>query len=320
MVTSATSRVRGTCQCFHVTRFASAYHLGVEPLLTASSLRVDISGTPAVEGLSLTSTGDRVLVLGAARALFEAAAGLRPVTRGELLVAGQAPVAALEAGTVAGAALDPPLPSTWTVRHYVTWSARLAGHPSGTARALAGEAIERMKLGELATQKLAGVPAAGRRGTVIAAAIATGAPVVLVEDPVGGLPDEAGRSFARVIVRALADRRSLFFAARLPLDSPIALAADEAIVIDGPRVGGQGDPAEIAAKDSAFVLRVSGDARAFVDAVEAQGGRLLGSPGDPALARLTIDLGALRTRDLLRIAADSNAVVLELRPLGRAFA
>jgi hypothetical protein len=104
------------------------------------------------------------------------------------------------------------------------------------------------------------------------------------------------------------------------LDSPIALAADEAIVVDGSRVSGQGDPAELAAKDSAFVLRVAGDARAFVDAVEAQGGRLLGSPGDPAHARLTIDLGALHTRDLLRIAADSNAVVLELRPLGRAFA
>jgi ABC-2 type transport system ATP-binding protein len=307
-------------QCFHVLGFASAYDLAVEPLLTSSSLRVDVGGTPAIEGLSLASTGERVLVLGAARALFEAAAGLRAITRGELRVAGQDPLAAVTAVAVAGAPLDPPLPPSWTVRDYVTWSARLAGHPHGTARALAHEAIDRMKLGEVAAHKLAAVTAPARRGAVVAAALATGAPVVLVEDPVGGLPDDAARSLARVIVRALADRRTVFFAPRVPLDSPIALAAEEAIVVDGSHVSGQGDPAEIASRDSAFVLRVAGDARAFVDAVEAQGGRLLGSPGDPAQARLTIDLGTLHTRDLLRIAADSNAVVLELRPLGRAFA
>ena len=292
----------------------------MEPLLTSSSLRVDVGGTPAIEGLSLATTGERVLVLGAARALFEAAAGLRAITRGELRVAGQDPLAAVSAAAVAGAPLDPPLPPSWTVRQYVTWSARLAGHPHGTARALAHEAIDRMKLGEFATHKLAAVTAPARRGAVVAAALATGAPVVLVEDPVGGLPDDAARSLARVVVRALADRRIVVFAPRVPLDSPIALAADEAIVVDGSHVSGQGDPAEIASRDSAFVLRVAGDARAFVDAVEAQGGRLLGSPGGPAEARLTIDLGTLRTRDLLRIAADSNAVVLELRPLGRAFA
>jgi ABC-type multidrug transport system ATPase subunit len=307
-------------QCFHVIGFASAYDLAVEPLLTSSSLRVDVGGTPAIEGLSLATTGERVLVLGAARALFEAAAGLRAITRGELRVAGQDPLAAVSAAAVAGAPLDPPLPPSWTVRQYVTWSARLAGHPRGTARALAHEAIDRMKLGEFATHKLAAVTAPARRGAVVAAALATGAPVVLVEDPVGGLPDDAARSLARVVVRALADRRIVVFAPRVPLDSPIALAADEAIVVDGSHVSGQGDPAEIASRDSAFVLRVAGDARAFVDAVEAQGGRLLGSPGGPAEARLTIDLGTLRTRDLLRIAADSNAVVLELRPLGRAFA
>jgi ABC-type multidrug transport system ATPase subunit len=292
----------------------------VQPLLASSSLRVDVGGSAAIDGLSLTVSGDQVLVLGAARALFEAAAGLRATTRGELLVAGQEPLAALRSVAAAGAPLDPPLPPTWTLRHYVTWSARLAGHARGTARALADEAIERMKLGEAAKQKLAAAAVAARRGAVVAAALATGANAILVEDPLGGLSDDSARSFARVMVRALADRRSVFFVARVPLDSPIALAADEAVVVDGSRVVAQGDPAEIAARDSAFVLRVVGDARAFVDAVEAQGGRLLGSPGDAAHARLTIDLGELHTRDLLKIAADSNAVVLELRPLGRAFA
>ena len=55
--------------------------------------------------------------------------------------------------------------------------------------------------------------------------------------------------------------------------------------------------------------------------MEANGGRLL-VLGAPSRRRacVTIELGALGTLDLLRIAAESNALVLELRPLARAFA
>jgi hypothetical protein len=164
---------------------------------------------------------------------------------------------------------------------------------------------------------------AARRGAVIAAAVATGASALLVEDPIPGLPPDAARSFGRIVVRALGGVRLALFAARAPLDTPLALAADEAIVIDGSRVTAQGAPAEIAAGEGAFVLRVGGDARAFVQAVEASGARLLtGTAAAEEAERdcMTIDLGALRTRDLLRIAAESNAVVLELRPLARTFA
>ena len=52
-------------------------------------------------------------------------------------------------------------------------------------------------------------------------------------------------------------------------------------MVDGSRVAAQGAPAEIAAGESAFVLRLGGDARAFVSAAEAQGARLLAPGGDP---------------------------------------
>jgi ABC-type multidrug transport system ATPase subunit len=312
--------VRGACQGF--TLFA--YHPWVQPLLAASSLRVDAGGTSAVDGLSLTTSGERVLVLGAARALFEAAAGLRPSARGELLIENRAPLEALRAGAMAGAPLDPPLPAAWTLLDYVRWSARLAGYARGTANALAEDALERLKLAALAKKKLGMVTATARRGAVIAAALATGAPILLVDDPVAGLPADAARSFARIVVRALDDRRAVLFAGRVALDSPIALAADEAILVDGSRVVAQGAPAEIATRESAFVLRVGGDARAFMSAALARGVRILGSGDDPGRACITVDLGvdpgALRVLDLLAIAASSNAVVLELRPLARAFA
>jgi energy-coupling factor transporter ATP-binding protein EcfA2 len=188
------------------------------------------------------------------------------------------------------------------------------------ARELAGEAIERMKLGSMSESKLGAIAATARRGTVIAAALATGAGALLIEDPAAGLPPEAARSFGRIVVRALSDRRSAVFAARVALESPIALNADEAIVVAGSRVVAQGAPAEIAAGDSAFVLRVGGDARAFVSAVQAEGARLLLAADDVHQGSIAIDLGGLRTLDVLRIASSSNAVVLELRPLAATFA
>jgi ABC-type multidrug transport system ATPase subunit len=264
--------------------------------------------------------GERVLVLGGARALFEAAAGLRSIARGELRVAGMAPRAAVRAGLVASAPLDPRMPPKWTVRQYATWSARLAGHARAGSEALAAEALARMDLSAWAKAELTSVGPVVRRATVLAAALATGASILLVEDPLVALPVEAGREYARVVVRALADRRTAFFAARLQLESPIALAADEAIVLAGSHISAQGAPAEIAANERAFALRVGGDVQAFADAVQARGARLLSPPGTSTPARLSVDLGTLAARDLLRIAAECDAVVIELRPLAHAFA
>jgi ABC-type multidrug transport system ATPase subunit len=290
------------------------------PLLAASGLRVDVAGSPAIDGLTLATTGERVLVLGAARALFEAAAGLRAPSRGELRVGGATPRAAVGGGAVAGAPLDPPLPPAWTLLQYVTWSARLAGHPRGTARALAGEALERMHLERVAASKPGAVALPTRRGTVLAAALATGARTLLLEDPLPGLPSEATRPFARLVARALGERRVAIFAGRMPLESPLALAADEALVIDGAAVSAQGAPAELAASERAVAVRVHGDVAAFARAVEASGGHAEVTPGAPPPVHVRVDLGPMSARDLLRIAAACEALVVELRPVARAFA
>jgi len=292
----------------------------VDPLLAASSLRIDVHGVPAIDGLVVTSTGERVLVIGAARALFEAAAGLRAVARGGLRIEGRPPIEAVRAGVAAGAPLDPPMPPRWTIRQYVTWSARLAGHGRGPAKDLAGDAIARMVLGAVAGTKLGKAVTAVRRATVLAAALATGATTLLVEDPTAGLPADDVPRFARVVVRALTDRRTLFFAGRLRLESPAALAADEAIVVFGSHVAAQGAPGEIAATERSFALRVVGDVRAFAGAVNAEGGHVRGETDGAASSRVSVDLGPLATRDLLRIAGATNSVVLELRPIALAFA
>jgi ABC-type multidrug transport system ATPase subunit len=292
----------------------------VPPLLAASTLRIDVSGVPALDGLSLVTTGDRVLVLGAARALFEGAAGLRKIARGDLRVEGTDPATAVREGRVACAPLDPPLPPDWTVTQYTRWSARLAGRTRSEAVSLAADALDRMQLASVAGTKLAAAGLPVRRGAVLAGALATGAGAILVEDPTPGLTDDASRPLARVLARAVADRRSALFAARIALDSPLALASDEALVVDGSRVAAQGAPAEIAAAEGTVLLRVHGDAIAFARAVEGAGGRADVTTGAPSPAHVQVHLGPLAPRDLLRIAAESSAIVVELRPLARAFA
>jgi ABC-2 type transport system ATP-binding protein len=301
-----------------------AYHRLVSPLVSAVSLRVDVDGVTAIDGLTVTSTGERVLVLGAPAALFEVAAGLRRPARGEVQVEGAAPAEASRRRLAAGAPLDPPLPPGWSSRRYVEWSARLAGHGRAQARELTAEALSRMKLDPLSDTKLRVAALAARRATVIAAAIATGAPALLLADPLTGLPPETLPSFARVLAKAVSDRRTVLFAGRMPLESPIALEADEAIVVAGSSVAAQGPPAEVAAAERTFSVHVAGDVASFARAATEQGARVLSGAHPPtaggAVGRVSIDLGPLRTTDVLRIARDSNATVLELRPISSAFA
>jgi ABC-type multidrug transport system ATPase subunit len=295
-------------------------------LLAASELRVDVNeGGAALDGLSLTSTGEWVLVLGASRALFEAAAGLRAVVRGTLRVAGVPAAEAVRTGIATGAPLDPPLPARWSVREYVTWSARLSGHPRAAANEYAARALARMDLVAYASARLGPAARTIRRGAVLAAALASDARAILVEDPTVGLTDGVAHGFARTIAAAFADRRVLFFAGRVPLESPIALAADEAFVLRGSTVAVQGAPAEIAAAERSFVLAVAGNVGAFAAALAAEGASIL-TPleGSAALAggaaRLSVHLGPLGTSEVLRLAAASHATVVELRPLAGAFA
>jgi ABC-type multidrug transport system ATPase subunit len=307
----------------------------VAPLISTSSLRVDVGGAPAIDGLTFTSTGERVLILGAAPALFAVAAGLRATSRGEVRVEGAPPLDAVRRKTAAGAPLDPPLPPRWSARQYVVWSARVAGHERAHARELAAQALARTRVDSVADARLGAAALTARRATVIAAALATGAATLLLEDPLCGLPSESVAPFARVLSRALADRRTAIFASRVPLESPLALDADEAVVVVGSHVAAQGAPAEIASAERSYWLRVLGDVDAFARAVEERGGRLLSSsgkaatagsePAEPPVARtgagqIGIDLGPLGTRDLISIASDVDATLLELRPISVAFA
>lgn len=284
-----------------------------EPLLAAEDLRVDVDGVPACDGLTFRTRGEHVLVLGAPRALFDAITGLASVVRGTLAVRGVPANQAAARGVVAGAESNLPTPPRWTVTEYVSWSARLAGVPAAAARASTEQAIAKLQLGAMAKTEMARLVPHARRATLVAAALATCAEVIALDDPLGGLPDEVALAYAKVLADALSDRAWVLCAPRMPLASPLARESDEAIVATPARIEAQGTPAELAAARR-FVARMSGPASAIAPALAARGARV-----EPQGAHLAIDLGSdMTTGELMAVCAAANIAVLELVPVARA--
>jgi ABC-type multidrug transport system ATPase subunit len=288
----------------------------MDPVLEAKRLRVDLDGVPTIDGLSFVTTGERVLVLAGPDVLFLACGGMVQPRHGELLVCGLSPAAAI-AGRVMGAApLDPPLPPGWKGREYVVWSARLSGASKRDAVARADDALARLRLGPMADVRLRQAALPVRRAVVLAAALATGATTILMQDPLRGLAEDVARAFARTLLRATEGLRTVVFAARASLASPISIDADEALIVDGGAVLGQGAPGEVAARERTFAIRLHGSGASFAEGAEKFGARV-----SQQGARWIVTLGeSLALRDILDAAEASNTVVLELRPLTHAFA
>jgi ABC-type multidrug transport system ATPase subunit len=283
-------------------------------VLEASEARIDKGGMPVLEQLTLKTTGSNVVVLGAPRALFEVCTGTLALTAGALCVEGVNPREAVASGAVASAPMDVPVPPRWTLEKLASESARLAGHGGREMRERARSALHVLGLDAMARTKLGGAELAVRRGAMIAAALATGAGTLLVEDFTAGLSDAAARSLGRMFVAACKDRRWMLFAGKLVLGSPIGLHADEAIVFSGGRVAMSGHPAEIAARERTFSVRTAEEPEALAAALRERGAFV--DTRDHALT-ITLPEG-LSTLDVVRMAVDKSVVVLELLPVSDA--
>ncbi len=285
------------------------------PRLEVVNARIDVEENPVVDGLTLTAAFERTLVLGASSALFRVAGGLSQATHGEVKLMGMTAVAAVRSGVAAAAPLDGALPAKWTPRMYATWSSRLAGKGAGEARGLANAAMDAMKLGPAADVALGKLSSAARRATGVAGALATGAQLVLLEDPTAHLPEEQSRNLATAIVAALSRRAWVLFAPCLQLTSPLSMHADEAILVSGADVLARGAPVAVASRDRTYAVRLAGNVEDFR--------RLLGDSGSKTEgrgSRLVVSLAdGTNLRDLLTMAATSSSTIVEVRPLARSF-
>jgi ABC-type multidrug transport system ATPase subunit len=285
-------------------------------LFEADNVRIDVGGVPVLEQLTVKTTGSNVVVLGAPHALFEACGGLRPVMSGRLRMCGASPQRAIDEVLLALAPMDVPVPGRWTLDDLARESARLAGHPRRELAARARDALRALGLDAMSRTRLAGADLAVKRAAMIAAALATGAETLLVEDFTAGLADASARSLARLFVTATKGKRWMLLAGQLALSSPLGLHADEALIFASGRLVCSGPPAEMATRDRTFSLRTTGDIAAFAAHLREQGVSVETGDGSRAL---TVTLPeALSTLDLVRMAASQSIVVLELLPVAGA--
>jgi len=279
-------------------------------------VRVDVGGVVECDDLCARITRPRGLVLGAPRAVFQVSCGLQPPVTGMVRAVGCNVHSKEGRRACTGVVLDAPMPPTWSALDYVTWSASIAGASWSNAKAAAKRALASMRLGAREGASLSGFTKTARRGVAIAAAIATDASVVLLDDPLAELDDDDARAFAEIIVEALDGRAWVVFAPRIARVSPLVGAAQDAVVFSASHVVAHAAPAELAAAQQSLVVQTDGRADAFGALLAAQGADVLSVQG----ARIWLNVThACSAADIFRIACDCDATVLELIPVSRVF-
>jgi energy-coupling factor transporter ATP-binding protein EcfA2 len=170
------------------------------------------------------------------------------------------------------------------------------------------DALVRMKLDAFRKTKLEKASAMIRRGTHLAAALATGAGILVLSDPEEDLDAEAARGFVATVTKAIADKEHLVFRGKT---APVG-SYDLALVFSGGTLIAEGTPEELAAATRTFFVRLSGAPAMFVEQATAREWKpeQLG----PAYLRITLPEGT-GTHAAFALASETEVTITELSPV-----
>jgi ABC-2 type transport system ATP-binding protein len=303
----------------------------VVPVLEAHAARITVDDVVAVDALTITSRGARVLFVGDATALFAVLTGVPLAARvgahdpgvpagdarvvaGTLLVAGRDVARGAHVAIVGSAPLDPPLPVAWTVDQYVTWSARLAGAPPPLAKQLAGSALAKVGLGTSRDRMVRVLALPERRALLLASAVVMSPTVIIAEAPLAGLEGTAAAFVMNAVARVTEGRASILSATRFDpgtAEGALARAATDVLVVSGGAVILDGSAAEVFAGARIYTLTVRTNPEPLRAELLARGIELRGGPLRFSAA---LPPGA-STHEILAAAAAARASIVELIPL-----
>lgn len=216
---------------------------------------------------------------------------------------------ALAAGLLALAPLSQRLPENESPATYLSWAAVLAGTPAAASRDLGA----RFGIASFFDKPLRSAPPHVRHAVCIASAFLSGAPTLVVEDPLDGLPVDVAEEFTRVLLSALSSRSVVWLAPRLSLATALATSCSEAVWFHGSHCLRRGKPSAEAEGADTSVLSVRGPSDAFAERLSADGVEVSAISHDTQTSTWLV-----RTRETWRIfaaASDVGATVTELRPL-----
>jgi len=224
-------------------------------------------------------------------------AGVFPPSGGSALVAGlelaRAPLAARRC--LGYAPERPALPLDMTVDGALTFVAGLRDVAPRARRRAAEAALERTRLGDLATERIARLSRGTRQRVGLAAALVGNPPALLLDEPLAGL-DPAQVADARRLLRDLGRDHAVLVSSHALAD--VEQTADRVVVLHRGRVAASGTPGELAAR-LRTVAAVEVEADAPADLLTGALGRLpgvrgvatLSAPGARTRCRVEVDPG-----------------------------
>ncbi len=316
------------------------------PLLFARNARVAVDDVIAIEDLSLTTRGDRVLLVGDVTVLFAALSGVpllaassespagepalageARVVGGELRLAGHDVAEQAHLGVVGFAPLDPPVPKNMTALAFVEWAARLAGVRPRAANEMAAGALAKVGLLRSAGRMCATLAVAERRALQIAKAVAHDPQAIVAEAPLDRLEGEAASFVLGALAAATEGRRALLSAHRIEagsIEGTMARSATQLVFFGEGGVVAEGPPGSFVTDARVYRLTVASNAEALRSALATRGLALEdGAPGQTERRGAT--KGAIHftvalprgttTAPLIEAASEARSAVVELVPL-----
>jgi ABC-2 type transport system ATP-binding protein len=287
-------------------------------LLSVRQARVDRDGAPLCEGLDVEADGQRVVVAGpGAEGIFEAIGMTGTVSHGRILVSGHDVATRSHVGHVGIAPLDPPLPLRMTVEGYLDLNFRTLGLSPRAASAAVAASLTDLGISTLARRRTDSLAIPERRAVVLAAAMLPGSRSLVAHAPLLGLEGNESQYVLSVLGHVSTRRRVLATALRFDAASPerdLVLGATHVVLTSRHATLWAGSSADLVTGSPKLALCVRDATDAFTDALAQAGFLPQGTP-----PRLTVTLsGHVTTMDLLAIAQQSNAAIVEMIPLARA--
>jgi ABC-type cobalamin/Fe3+-siderophores transport system ATPase subunit len=306
------------------------------PVLVAEGARIAVDEVERLRALELSTEGARVLLVGdtepLARVLLgisnlaysndisairaAACRGAARVVEGRLALAGRDVGKGEHFDVLAPAPRDTPGPKDLSVLEWITASAMMGGAPRRAATRLALSVLERYGLAARRLETPSHLSLLDRRVLALAAADARdprGERVLVAEGPLDGLDGVGAQRVLAALAEATRTRRALVTVARLSRGTPAWSLAEHAhtvAVLGHGRVLAAGSPAELFDATTMFRLHVPEGALALRDAL-VRADVVVDGPLDRPVVRRE----GLTAREVLSLAVEADAVVLELAPL-----
>lgn len=290
---------------------------GAAPLLCADHLRIEAGGATLVEGLSVESAGERVLLVGG-DALIAAILGVplgprlehpAQIVSGRLLLLGRDVARGAHRSRSGRAMLDPAFDPSWTVSEWLRWHARLGGTDARHANVV----LERFGFGAWSRSKLRALGVAERRALNIAAAVLGDPPLVVIERPLDGLDEDVLPWMLAVIAKACEGRGAIVSAERIALGSAAAVlaeAASDVIVLrDGALL--RHVPGSALWSVQRYLITVVGPSDALAAALADRGIAVEPADGGRWMLRLPEGMGP---SDVMAAASNARASVVACMP------